>query len=434
MLLPALIFAVIMGLVIFEVYDKAILSSIGAVLMIATGVIDFETAIHSIEFETIILLMSMMLLVEVSRESGIFNWLTVKMAKFSNGNPLLIFLLFSFTTAFLSAFLDNVTTIVLIVPVTIALVKGMGLDPKPYVLSEIIFSNIGGTLTLIGDPPNILIAGYSGLSFSAFITNLWMPVFATLILITGIIVATHWKQHFKPISTNLRKLFLTSILIRKITYKFFSEELDIKFMLKSIFAITITITSFLLQKQIGINVGVLAFSGALLLLVIAKKEVEFEHSIKNVEWSTLLFFCGLFVMVGAIEHVGLLEKISEFIIGVSSGSYVTLLLTVLWVAGFTSMILDNIPFVALMLPVIVSIQGQLDPGLNQSLLWWALSLGACFGGNGTIIGASANVIGVDLAKKDGVNISFLEFFKYGFPITMLSLVVSSFYLYFRVSL
>jgi len=433
MLLPAIIFAIIMSLVVFEVYDKAILSSIGAVLMIFTGVINFETAIHSIDFETILLLMSMMLLVEVSRESGVFNWLTVKMAKFSNGNPLLIFLLFSFTTAFLSAFLDNVTTIVLIVPVTIALVKGMGLDPKPYVISEIMFSNIGGTLTLIGDPPNILIAGESQLSFLQFISNLWMPVFSTLILLAGIMIATHWKN-FKPISTNLRKLFLTSVLIRKITYRFFSEELNIKFMLKSVAAITITIISFLLQKKIGVNVGVIAFSGALLLLVIAKKEVEFEHSIKNVEWSTLLFFSGLFVMVGAIEHVGLLEKISEFILNVSSGSYLTLLLTILWVAGFVSMILDNIPFVALMLPVIVGIQQTLDPALNQNLLWWALSLGACFGGNGTIIGASANVIGVDLAKKDNVNISFLQFFKYGFPISILSLLVSSLYLMFRVTL
>ncbi|MDP4007618.1 MAG: ArsB/NhaD family transporter [Candidatus Peregrinibacteria bacterium] len=432
MLLPALIFIAIFVLIIFEVYDKAILASLGAILMIAFGVIDFHQAIESIEFETIILLMSMMLLVEVSRESGIFSWLTVKMARYSKGNPLLIFLLFSLTTAFLSAFLDNVTTIVLIVPVTISLVKGMGRDPKPYIIAEILFSNIGGTLTLIGDPPNIIIGGAVKLSFIQFIQNLWLPVLASLTVIILIFVTTHWKNHFKPIASDLRKLFLSHVLIRKIAYKFLHIELSRVFMIKSISVIILTILGFFFQKSLGVNVGVIAFSGAILLLLISSKEVKFEHSLRKVEWATLLFFCGLFVMVGAIEHVGLLEKISDMILQLSDGKYITLLLTVLWVSGFTSMILDNIPFVTLMIPVIFSIQAQIDPNVDASLLWWALSLGACLGGNGTMIGASANVIGLDLAKKDNVHISFLQFFKYGFPLTILSLGLSSAYLFYRV--
>jgi len=401
--------------------------------MILFGVINFHEAIVSIEFETIILLMSMMLLVEVSRESGIFSWLTVRMAKASKGNPLMIFLLFALTTALISAFLDNVTTIVLVVPVTIALVKGMGLDPKPYIIGEIIFSNIGGAMTLIGDPPNIIIAGATNLTFFQFIANLWIPVLLSIIAISAIFIATHWRNHFKPISTNLKKLFLSHLLIKKITYRFLSTELDRGFMIKSIFAIGITMMAFLLQQQLGLNVAVIAFSGAIILLLLAYKEVEFEHSLRKVEWSTLLFFAGLFVMVGAIEKVGALDYLSEFIVNASGGSYWALLLMVVWISGFASMILDNIPFVTLMIPVILGMQTQLDPTLDPTLLWWALALGACLGGNGTMIGASANVIGLDLAKKEGVQISFLQYLKYGLPLTMVTLIIASGYLVIRAT-
>lgn len=434
MWLPLIIFVSVFLLIIFEVVDKAILASAGAILMIVFGVIDFHGAIAAIEFETIILLMSMMLLVEVSRESGIFNWLTVKMAKTSKGNPLLIFLLFVMTTAVLSAFLDNVTTIVLMVPVTIALVKGMGRDPKPYVIAEILFSNIGGALTLIGDPPNIIIGGATDLTFFQFIQNLWLPVFASIFVIAIIFVALHWKNHFQPISSSLKKLFLSHVLIKKIAYRFMSTKLNKEFMVKSIGVIVLTILAFFFQNLLQINVAVIAFSGAVLLLLLSYKEVKFEHSLMKVEWSTLLFFAGLFVMVGAIEHVGLLDILSEFIFESAEGDYFMLLLLILWISGFASMLLDNIPFVTLMIPVIISIQTQLDPALNATLLWWALSLGACFGGNGTMIGASANVIGLDMAKKQGVEVSFLQYLKYGLPLTIITLLLASAYLFFRVNI
>lgn len=430
--LPLIIFLAVFVLIVFEVVDKAILASAGAVLMVLFGILNFHEAIASIEFETIILLMSMMLLVEVSRESGIFSWLTVRMAKASKGSPLMIFALFALTTASISAFLDNVTTIVLVVPVTIALVKGMGRDPKPYVIGEIIFSNIGGAATLIGDPPNIIIGGATGLTFFQFIQNLWLPVLASLFVITGIFIAAHWREHFKPITKDISKLFLSHLLIKKITYRFLSQELNKSFMFKSVGVIALTIAAFLLQQQLNVNVAIIAFSGVIILLLLAHKEIEFEHSIRKVEWSTLLFFAGLFVMVAAVEKVGTLEYLSDFIVNASGGTYLSLLLLVLWISGFASTILDNIPFVTLMIPVIFGIQTQLDPALNINLLWWALALGACLGGNGTMIGASANVIGLDLAKKEGVNVSFLYFLKYGLPLTIVSLVISSFYLYLRV--
>ncbi|MBU0982181.1 ArsB/NhaD family transporter [Patescibacteria group bacterium] len=434
MWLPVIIFTVILLLIIFEVFDKTVLASLGAVLMIILGIVDFDTAIASIEFDTIILLMSMMLLVEITKESELFTWLTVKMAKISKGNPTLIFLLFILTTAFLSSFLDNVTTIVLMVPVTVALVKGMGRDPKPYIIAEIFFSNIGGTLTLIGDPPNILIGGSTDISFFEFIENLWIPVVGSTILISGIILALHWKTHFKPIASDLRKLFLSHMLIKKITYKFLGKGLNKTFVAKSVFVIFITIAAFLTQNILHLNVAVIALSGAVLLLLLSSKEVEFEKTLSRVEWSTLLFFAGLFVMVGAIEHVGVLEILSDFISDSAGGSYAMLLMMVLWISGLISMVLNNIPFVALMIPVIFGIQAQLDPSLNPELLWWALSLGACFGGNATVIGASANVIGIDLAKKDGVHISFLNYMKYGLPLTVITLAVSSVYLIFRAGI
>jgi Na+/H+ antiporter NhaD/arsenite permease-like protein len=432
--LPILIFVTVFALIVFEVVDKAILAIAGAVLMVLFGFLDFHEAIASIEFETIILLMSMMLLVEVSRESGIFSWLTVKIAQKSKGNPVLIFLLFALITAGISAFLDNVTTIVLVVPVTIALVKGMGRDPKPYIIGEIIFSNIGGAATLIGDPPNIIIGGATGLTFFEFMQNLWLPVIVSLFFIVAIFLISHWKEYFRPISADLRKLFLSHILIKKIAYKFLQTELNKSFMFKSIAVIALTIAAFLLQKMIGVNVAIIALAGATTLIILARKEVKLEHSLAKVEWSTLLFFAGLFVMVGAIEKVGILEEISQLILHASGGGYFHLLLLILWISGFTSMILDNIPFVTIMIPVIFSIQGQMDPELNANLLWWALALGACFGGNGTMIGASANVIGIDLAKKDGVEISFLRFLGYGLPLTVVTLAISSLYLYFRVNM
>ncbi len=426
------IFIAAFVLIVFEVFDKTVLAMIGAVLMVAFGVFNFEEAIYAIEFETIVLLMAMMLLVEVSRESGIFSWLTVKLAKKSKGSPLLLFVLFCGVTAFVSAFLDNVTTIVLIVPITIALVKGMGRDPKPYIIGEIMFSNIGGAMTLIGDPPNIIIGGATGLTFNQFIINLWMPIMAGILIIGLLFIAIHWKHHLKPISNDLKKLFISHLLLKKINYKFLSGYRNKAFMTKAVAVLILTTVGFLFQSQLNLSVAIIALTGAVLLLLVSAEEADLHVSLRSVEWSTLLFFAGLFVMVGAVEKVGALDVLSGFIVSISGGDYLVLLLAVLWVSGFVSMILNNIPFVTLMVPVIFNIQAGLTGDVDPNLLWWALALGACLGGNGTLIGASANVIGADMAKKEGVNISFLTFMKYGMPFTFISLVISSMYLTMRV--
>lgn len=426
------IFVATFALIVFEKFDKALLALIGAILMICFGAINFEQALGFIEFETVVLLMSMMLLVEVVRESGIFSWVTVRLAKKSKGNPLVLFILFSLTTAGVSAFLDNVTTIVLIIPITVALIKGMGRDPRPYVMAEIFFSNFGGGLTLIGDPSNIIIGGASGLSFNEFVKNLALPVLGTIALVSLGFIVTHWKNHLKPISQDLKKLFLSHMLLKKIEYKWVSTQINTAFMVKSLVALGLTFMGFLFQEKLGISIAVIALSGAVLLLLVAAEEANIKVSLRSVEWSTLLFFCGLFVMVGAVESVGILDMLSSKIVEMSGGSYWLLVITTLWLTGFTSMILDNVPFVTLMVPIVVNIQAQLGPGVDPNLLWWALSMGAVFGGNGTMIGASANVVGSDIARKEGINISFLEFMKYGIPVSLTALSVATLYLSWRI--
>jgi Na+/H+ antiporter NhaD/arsenite permease-like protein len=426
------IFIVIFALIVSGLLDATVVSLTGAVLMILTGILTFEEAVASVQFETLTLLMSMMLLVEVAREAGIFSWLTVKITKLSRGNPLFLFLLLTLTTAVVSSFLDNVTTVVLMIPITIQLVKGMGRDPMLYVMGEIMFSNLGGAATLIGDSSNIIIGGASGLSFNTFLINLAPPVLVSVVLITLVMVATHWKKHLKPISSDLNQLFLTHILMRKIEYKFLQLSLNKSFMLKCGLAMLLTMLGFIFQHQLGLSVAIVALTGALLVLLIAAKEVDVHASLRSVEWSTLLFFVGLFIMVAGLEKAGLLEYLANFILNIGSGSYLTLLLVIVWVTGFISMLLNTVPFVTLMVPVIIQIQAQLPVGSDPNLLWWALSMGACFGGNATVIGASANVVGVGVARKEGLPISFFGFLKYGLPMTLISLSVASAYLTFRV--
>lgn len=287
-------------------------------------------------------------------------------------------------------------------------------------------------MTLIGDPPNIIIGGAADLSFNQFILNLWFPVLVSIVVITGLFVATHWKKHLKPISSDLSKLFVSHLLLQKIKHKFLNEHLRKTFMVKSVVVLVFTLLAFLFQQAIGISVAVIALTGAVMLLLVAAEEAELDVSLKSVEWSTLLFFSGLFVMVAGVERVGALNIFSDFIVSIAGENYLVLLLAILWISGLVSMIINSIPFVTLMIPVILNIQLGLTGDVDPQLLWWALSLGACLGGNGTIVGASANVIGIDLAKKQGVNISFLAFMKYGIPLTTISLLISSAYLAFRV--
>lgn len=435
-LMSAMITAIVIYIICFifiiiEHVDKAVIAISGALLMILFKIITPEEAIEYIDFETILLLMGMMMIVDITQRSHIFSWISTKFVGYTRGNPLLIFFVFMLFTAIFSAFFDNVTTILIIVPITIAVTKRMGLDPKLYVISEIMFSNIGGALTLIGDPPNILIGSTAKLSFNDFIINLWMPVLASIIFIGIIMTIVNWKK-IKPFEKNLLKLFTSQLLIRKIHMQFCKEHLEKKFILTSVIIVTCIILSFIFQKHLDLTVGIIAMIGAMVLLMSTTKYVQFHETLSKVEWPTLFFFMGLFMLTGGLEKTGFLELISHYILNLTD-NFTILVIIVLWLAGLVSMIFDNIPFVAVMIPVIMEIQLAYPNHPHIGLLWWALSLGACFGGNGTLIGASANVVGAGLAQKNNVQITFLGYMKTAFPLTLITLVLSTIYLLYRLS-
>lgn len=420
------IFALAFLLIAFEVYDKSLIALFGALLMVIFRILTPEEAIMAIEFETILLLLAMMILVNIASKSGIFEWLNVKIAALTRGNPLAIFLLFSFLTAVFSAFLDNVTTVILIVPLTIELLRGMGKDPKPYIFAEIVFSNIGGGLTLIGDPPNIIIGGATGLSFLSFIQNLWIPILVSGIFAMSVFVFKNWSK-IKPIDKNLADIFIANVIIRKIRNTFVGKTLHKDFVIKVMLMLLVTIAGFLFEHHIGLPNYVIAFTAAMVLGILTEKRVHIHDALQSVEWTTLFFFAGLFIMVAGVESTGILDLMSNWVANSTSDIFY-LALIVLWVSGFTSMVLDNIPFVTVMIPVIFGIQSQLV-GVDTEILWWALSLGACLGGNATLIGASANVVSADLAQKNGVRIGFLEYMKFSFPLTLGILTICSGYLF-----
>ncbi len=416
--------------IVFEIYDKSLVALTGALLMIIFGILTPVEAIEAIEFETILLLLGMMILVHIASKSGIFAWLNVKIAHLTKGNPLAIFLFFSFATFFLSTFLNNVTTIILIVPLTIELIRGMGRDPKPYIFAEIIFSNIGGSLTLIGDPPNIIIGGVADFSFTDFIVNLWIPILLSTIFALLVFIVKNWKA-LRPISTNLIDLVVANIIIKKIRLKFLKRTLHKDFIFKVVGVLTLTVLGFFFEEKIGIPSYIIAFTGAVLLALLTSKRVDINESFGSVEWTTLFFFAGLFIMVDGVEKTGLLEEISAWILG-STTNLFYLSVLILWASGIISMVIDNIPFVTVMIPVILGIQAEFI-GVDTSILWWALSLGACLGGNGTLIGSSANLISADIARKHGVEITFLNYMKFSLPLTFGVLTICSAYLFFVIN-
>lgn len=420
------VFGIVFLTIIFEWFDKAVVAIVGAVLLLLARILTFEEAVESINFEIIFLLAAMMIIVEIAQESGLFAWANFKLAKFSKGSPFRIFLFFTLITAISSAFLDNVTTILIVVPITIALVRGMGYNPFPFVLGEIMFSNIGGALTLVGDPPNILVGTMVGIPFISFIINLWIPILAIIIVTLIAFYMLRWKD-LKPIHHHLPKLFLSNILLEKLKYQFAKTNLNKKYMITVSVILVLTIAGFLLQLVIGLPLAVIAMTSAFLLMLIVHKKIHVHHVFSTIEWSTLAFFAGLFMLVHGLEAVGLLDTIAHFLTGVTD-NFALLLMIVLWSAGLFSMVVDNIPFVTVMIPILMTIEKTFTGEPHISLLWWALILGAALGGNGTIIGASANVIGVDLAKKQGVKITFLGYLKYSFPLTLVALTISSAYL------
>lgn len=427
--IPLIVFIVTLILLAIEVHEKYVITITAALVLIFFNITTFAEAISWINFSTLAVLAGMMILIEVSRSSGLFIALSVQLTRLSRGNPFYIFLLFCLFTAFFSMFFTNVTTILLIAPITLELLKGMGRDPKPYLLAEIFVSNIGGAGSLIGDPANIIIGSATNLSFNSFIINLFPPVLIGLAATIGIFYLIEWTN-LKPITKDLEKMFISKILMKKIEYKFLAEGIKRRLLIKSIIMLALTVIGFVVQDFLKLSLAEIALTGAFILIILSAKDINAHKILESIQWSTLLFFMGLFVVVNAVEKTGLLEIIGRLIAN-STSNFALLLVIIVWISGISSMILDNVAFVTVMIPIILNIQSHTLGETHLDLLWWALALGAVMGGSGTIIGASSNVVGIDIAKKQGINITFADFSKYGLPFAALCLGISSIYLVIR---
>ncbi|MDF2557942.1 MAG: hypothetical protein K0R71_1770 [Bacillales bacterium] len=413
------IFLLIYGFIIAEKIHRTIVAMIGGALMILLGIISQETAIHHIDFNTLGLLIGMMIIVSTTAETGLFTYIAIWSAKKAKGDPVRILVYLTIITAVSSAFLDNVTTILLMVPVTFSITRQLEVPPVPFLLTQIFASNIGGTATLIGDPPNIMIgSAVKELSFLAFITNL-API---VIIIMAVIIPIFILLFKKQIQT-------TPELMKKIMKLDEKSALRDPGLLKKCLTILgLTILGFFLHQIFHLESATVALTGAFILLLLTGEHVM-EEAFKAVEWSTIFFFIGLFILVAGLVETGVIKKLAEGAISITNGNVSTTTVLILWLSAVASAFLDNIPFTATMIPLIKEM-GQMGVS-NLEPLWWSLALGACLGGNGALIGASANLIAVGMSKKEGYPIRFLDFLKYGFPLMLLTVVIANIYIYLR---
>ncbi|AUN20522.1 hypothetical protein RSJ22_03405 [Clostridium botulinum] len=414
MMLPAIIFIIVYALIISEKVNRVVASLGGAAIMLILKLITQEKAFLKIDFNTIGLLVGMMIIVNITKRTGVFEYIAIKAAKFSKGNPIKILILFSVITAVLSGVLDNVTTVLLIVPVTLVITKTLEIDPIPFLMCEIFASNIGGTATLIGDPPNLMIGSAAGLSFLDFVKNL-APVIIILLTVTLLGIRQLYKNSMKTSEEDKKKIMALdeSKAIR-----------DMSLMKKCLTVLFLTLIGFLTHSYLGFESATIAIAGSAILLAISK--VEPDEILQETEWGTIFFFIGLFIMTGVLEDVGIMEVLAQKTMSLTKGNLVMTGIFVLWISAIASAFIDNIPFVATMIPLIKAM-GTMG-GMDIVPLWWALSLGACLGGNGTMIGASANLVVIGIAEKSGYKISFKDYFKLGFPVMLVSIIICTAYL------
>ncbi|MHB9093599.1 MAG: ArsB/NhaD family transporter, partial [Eubacteriales bacterium] len=381
------------------------------------GILNFEEAKRAIELNTIGLLIGMMIIVGITRKTGVFEYLAIKAARWAQGRPFKIMLALSAITALVSALLDNVTTVLLVVPVTFSIVYALELNPIPFLISEIMASNIGGTATLVGDPPNIMIgSAVPALTFMKFATNL-APINVVIFFVNAGLLCWIFRKEL---------IYNEKLAAKMNTMNPIEKIKDFALMKKSLWVIGFTIVGFVLQQFLHWDSSVVALAGAVVLMIIAREEPE--EVFLSVEWPSIFFFVGLFVLVGGLEKVGVIRAIAGGALKLTGGAMVTTSMLILWLSAISSALIDNIPFVATMIPLIKTM-GQLGGITHLEPFWWALSLGACLGGNGTLIGASANVIVAGIAEKNGVIMSFWGFTKVAFPLMIVSILISTAYIY-----
>lgn len=432
MLISGLILLVAYIFIASEKIQKSVVALAGAALTMLLGLIPFEThfdkstntlikgVFQHVDFQVIFLLIGMMIIVHISSRSGVFKWLALELLHLTKGHPKTVLFSLAAFTAIASAFLDNVTTVVLMMPITFVIAKEFDTDPVPFLITEVLASNIGGTATLIGDPPNIIIGTRAGLSFMDFVMEL-TPVVTTIFLVSVGVLIWLFRKGLKATPETMQRI-ATIDNTKTIT--------DKSLMIRSVATILLVILGFVTHDITHIPAFVFAVAGAAFLLLFEKpKEIY-----RDVEWLTIFFFVGLFIIIGGFEANGGIKFLADGLITLTGGSLKAATMVILWASGILSGIIDNIPYTATMAPLISELINPANPHAitgHTHALWWALSLGACLGGNLTIIGAAANVLVSETAASKGHKISFLRFMKYGALVTFISLVLSSVYLYFR---
>jgi Na+/H+ antiporter NhaD/arsenite permease-like protein len=411
-------FLIVLALIASERIHRTKIALLGAALVVLfVDGFSQEKAIESVDFNTIGLLAGMMILVYLTQQTGVYDYVAIRAGQASKGRPLWVVLSLAATTAILSAFLDNLTTILLVVPVTFLLADALDVDPIPLIVIEVIASNIGGTATLIGDPPNIIIAGATDLSFNAFIVNLAPIAIVTFVVVIGLLYL--WYRPKIQIDEKNRQYVMDMDAGAAISD---ADELR-----RTGPVLALTILLFFAHQPLHIEPATVALAGASVALMLTK--IDLEQALSKIEWPTLFFFVALFVMVGALEETGAIEEVAQAVGDMTGGDRTAELMGIIGISSVGSAVVDNIPFTTAMIPVVEQLQS--GGGEGDDAYWWALSLGACFGGNATIIAAGANVAAAGLAERAGKPIGFLTFLKIGLPVTVISVLMAAAYVLIR---
>lgn len=415
------IFVAAYALIISEKVHRTIVGIFGAMLMILLGIISQDTAIHHIDFNTLGLLMGMMIIVNITSETGLFNFLAIWSAKKVKAHPVKLLVALSLLTAVCSAFLDNVTTVLLTVPITFNIAEQLKVDVKPFLMAQIISSNIGGTATLVGDPPNIMIGSAVGLNFMDFIFNLSLPAIIIWIITVAIMVTMYGSKLHTKVELQDKVMRLNEK----------AQITDAVLLKKCLFVLAITMSLFIMHGTLHLETATAALTGAGLLLLItySHNEAMIAKVLSKIEWLAIFFFAGLFVLVGALVETGVIKMMAAEAIEITHGNVPGTAILILWMSAIASAFIDNIPFVATLIPLIKDM-GEMGLS-NLEPMWWSLALGACLGGNGTLIGASANVVVASMAAQRGRAISFISFMKTAFPLMILSIIISTIYVWVR---
>ena len=417
----AAIFLICYGIIISEKINRSIVALCGALLVTILGIVELSAAYtEHIDWATIFLILGMMILVGISKMSGIFEYIAISATKSANGNPARILVRLALLTAAGAAFVDNVTAVLLIAPITIAISEILHIKPTPFLITQILICNIGGAATLVGDPPNIMIGMAAGFSFNDFLIH-QTPVIVALTLITIYYLRFHFAKQLHVEEQYKRELmeanprdYIRDIVLAK----------------KSIFVFALTLFGFFIHDYLSIEPAVVALSGGTVLMLIGIKDNDVDKVFHSVDWVTIFFFAGLFVLVGGLVEVGIIHKLASWMLAATGGDLVYTSFSILWGAGLASAFVDNIPLVATMIPMVQEMGAQMSLSLSEiHTLWWSLALGACLGGNGTLIASAANLIVANVAAREGTPISFIEFLKISIPVTLVTLLLGTVYVY-----